>query len=112
MQGTAAAALSKTVSDLVSHNWRARPGSDSYFVVESVSVAPGANTATTVECVWDTGVIYEPNAAPDGSDIIVNDQKTSERFQHTLYLESGRWMVGDEKTLEQHTGVNQCPPPG
>ena len=63
-----------------------------------------------LSCRWSTAVALQPAAGPDGSDIIVNDLKTSFDHDSLMVLENGRWMLSDKHDVTKHEGVNTCPP--
>lgn len=44
-------------------------------------------------CYIDSVVLYEPGGAPDGSDVIVNDEVYATRVSFTLLPEEGRWQL-------------------
>lgn len=109
--GTARAALTKTVTDLVSGGLAIGSEDPGYVVVESVTLT-GQTTALVTSCWWDTGVLYGPPAQVGGAPIIINDLKVTSRFETTMTFEGGRWLTSEEKRVGRVEGVNQCPPEG
>ena len=109
--GTARAALTKTVTDLVSGGLAIGSEDPGYVVVESVTLN-GPTTALVTSCWWDTGVLYGPPAQVGGAPIIINDLKVTSRFETTMTFEGDRWLTSEEKRVGRVEGVNQCPPEG
>jgi hypothetical protein len=104
----------KAVQSLVEHKWIAREPLDdpSYSVVQSITFDAQRTRATVLSCRWSTGVALQPGAAPDGSDIIVNDLKNSYDLDALMILENGKWMLSDKREVTKHEGVNACLPRG
>ena len=68
-----------------------------YVSVETITIDPAsAGTARTTECVYDPTPLLGPPDA-DGRPTVVSVTPIPRRFQHTLYLEAGRWLVGEEQ---------------
>ena len=113
-EGPMRATYVKAVQELVDHKWIARQLLDdpSYSVVQSVTFDAKRTRATVLSCRWSTGVVLQPAAAPDGSDIIVNDLKNSYDHDALMVLENAKWMMGDKRAVTKHEGVNSCPPKG
>jgi hypothetical protein len=113
-EGPARAAYVKAVQAYVEHNWIARELSadSSYTVIQSITFDAKRTRATVLSCHWDTGVILQPAAAPDGSDIIVNDLKNSYEHDSLMVFENGTWKMSDKRDVTKHQGVNTCPPRG
>src|SRR4051794_25646417 len=107
--GPARAALTKTVTDLVTGGLFVGPDDPGYVVVESVKLS-GPTTATVNSCWWDTGVLYGPPAAAGGDPVIVNNLQVTSRFQTTMELEGGKWLTSEETRTERTEGENRCPP--
>jgi hypothetical protein len=67
-----------------------------YVVVNAVIVdLSTGTTATTDECVYDPTPLLGPPGA-DGNPTIISTAAVPRHFQHTFYLEAGRWLAGDE----------------
>ena len=107
--GPARAALTKTVTDLVTGGLFVGDDDPGYVVVESVAVVDPA-TAVVSSCWWDTGVLYGPPATAGGDPIVINNLQVTSRFETTMALEGGRWLTSEEKRTERVEGENQCPP--
>jgi hypothetical protein len=109
--GPARAALTKTVTDLVTGGLFVGDDDQGYVVVESVAIVDPA-TAVVSSCWWDTGVLYGPPATAGGDPVVINNLQVTSRFETTMALEGGRWLTSEEKRTERVEGENQCPPKG
>lgn len=109
--GPARAALTKTVTDLVTGDLFAGAEDPGYVVIRSISLS-SPTTATVTYCAWDTGVLYGPPAKPGGPPVIVNNLQVSSEFETTMALEGGKWLTSEEKRTERVEGENRCPPEG
>ena len=58
-------------------------------------------------CPVDSGVVYEPGGAPDGSDAIVNDDLRTYRSEFNLMKQSGIWRLDNVQT-DSNAGREQC----
>lgn len=76
------------------------PGNSQYgsFVsVETVTVDPATRAvAQTTECVYDPTPLLGPPGG-DGQPTVVSVTAIPRHFEHTVYLEGGKWRVGDER---------------
>ncbi len=64
------------------------------YVVESVTLADSLTEATARVCFADGSALIRPNAAPDGSDVIVDDEFVSGREDwHIVLGADGVWRV-------------------
>lgn len=113
-QGPLRAFYVKYVQALVEHKWIGREPLDdpSYTIVQSVTLDAKRTSARVLSCTWDTAIILQPAAGPDGSDIIANDLKESYDVESLMVLENGTWMPSDRPVVTKHEGVNACPPRG
>lgn len=67
-------------------------------------------TQTEVDSCWyDALITFGPPGA-DGQPTAVDDGIYSNNVTHVLYLESGRWLVGEERPFTFLGDGNQCPP--
>jgi hypothetical protein len=99
---------------LRSNGWRARPdpGVPSTLTPEGeveLLDGPPATRAELTVCVIDSGVVYEPGGAPDGSDAIVNDEIVARRSRITMVLEDGAWKLFEGTALGEWVGETVCP---
>ena len=90
------------------------PDDGSYVVVRAVTTYAAAGSgpadrATTDECVFDGSPLLGPNGT-DGNPTVVSEAGGPHQFTHTLYLENGKWLVGDETVVEQ-SNDNTCTSP-
>ena len=110
-QGPRRSVLAQNLKGFIERSWVSRQPVDdpSYFAIRSVVFDDKKTTATVLSCKWDTAVISQPSAAPDGSDIIVNDLKSTYELRSLMVLERGKWYVSDLQIVEENKGVNQCP---
>lgn len=102
------------MDQLRSKGWRARPDPTvpSTTTVEGdvqLLDGPPATKAEVTVCTIDSGVVYEPGAAPDGSDTIVNDSITARRTRVTMVLEDGRWKAYEGIVLGSWDEATSCP---
>jgi hypothetical protein len=107
--GPARAALTKTVTDLVSGGLFVGSEDSGYVVVESVAIV-GSTSATVSSCWWDTGVLYGPPTNAGGAPGIINNLQVASRFATTMAFENGRWMMSEETRTDRVEGRNTCPP--
>jgi hypothetical protein len=77
-------------------------------VIDSVAFNDKRTVATLKECLWDSATTLQPNAGPDGQDIIVDDSKSSYENTVTMVLLEGRWLVSERQQLSKLEGANQC----
>jgi hypothetical protein len=80
----------------------------SYLVVTSVLVAPDGRSAAVEACFWNTNIVYEPNAAPDGSDIIVDETKETDAVHLVMLPVGGVWRLTDGTRTIRAEGRNLC----
>jgi hypothetical protein len=82
------------------------------YVVESVDVAESsAKSATVAVCTADGSVRVRPGAAPDGSDVVVNDDFISGRTEWQFRLQDdGVWRAIDTVALGPSERTDVCPP--
>jgi hypothetical protein len=80
----------------------------SYFVAESVTITSGTE-AVAVYCAHDGLIVLGPDG-PDGMPTVVNDQVENFRYEYHLFLEDGKWRVGEQQQLEQLSEGTACPP--
>ena len=79
------------------------------YVIESVEV-DGSNTAATVTvCIADGSRLVTPNAAPDGSDVIVDDEFVSGRAAWQFRLDTdGVWRAFDTAPVGESASEDVC----
>jgi len=104
----------RNLDTLRTNGWRARPNPDvpdTYTIESEVDLldGPPATRAEVTVCEVGAGVVYEPGAAPDGSDTVVNDEIVARRNRVTLVLEDTTWKVSDGSDLDTWRGVTECP---
>jgi hypothetical protein len=111
-QGTLRTNLTKGVKSLVDHHYEARedPKDPHTVFVDGVVVAEDVQSAVVSVCVWDPVPVFEMKGAPDGTDVLINSVKSSERRQYTLFLEAGAWRVGQTNLSDRVEGKNTCAP--
>lgn len=64
------------------------------YVVESVVVDASLVTAVATVCIADGSRLVLPNAAPDGSDVVIDDEYTSGRSEWDMRLDAdGVWRL-------------------
>jgi hypothetical protein len=103
----------QNMETLRSNGWRSRENPDvpSTTTVEGVRLldGPPATRAEVTECTIDSGVVYEPGGAPDGSDTIVNDEIIARRNRVAMVLEDGSWKVFEGENIGTWNGATTCP---
>jgi hypothetical protein len=78
----------------------------SYLVTQQV-VFTSTSVARATSCWFDAGLILGPDG-PDGKPTVIDDSITSSTMVHTLYLKSGRWLVGEETQIAQLGDGDLC----
>jgi hypothetical protein len=80
------------------------------YIVESVSLGADGVTATATVCIADATRLVIPNAAPDGGDVIVDDEYTSGRSAWDMRLDpDGVWRVHDTTPIGAAASEDLCP---
>jgi hypothetical protein len=90
-----------------------RPGPESYYVIENIDVIadPPDGRAEVTFCGFDDGVLYDTRQrAPDGREIVVNDDPYSGRTRTVWIQESGTWSIESVVVVDTWEGENRCPP--
>jgi hypothetical protein len=103
----------KNIETLRTNGWRSRanPTIPSVTTVESdveFLDGPPATRAQLTVCTIDSDIVFKPGGAPDGSDVVVNDEVTARRNRITMVLEGGAWKVSDGIGLQSWPG-STCP---
>lgn len=82
------------------------------FVVESVAVDPSLTTAVATVCIADGSRLVLPNAAPDGSDVVIDDEYTSGRSEWDMRLDAdGVWRVHSSTPIGAAAAEDVCGAP-
>jgi hypothetical protein len=104
------ARLFESTKALAEKNWIVRQNAldPGLFVVESVVFNEKRTVATLKECLWDSAITVQPNAGPNGADIIVDDSKSSFENLVTVVLISGKWLTSDRRQVSENDGKNAC----
>jgi hypothetical protein len=102
------------IEQLRGKGWRARqdPKTPSTTTVEGdvkLLDGPPATRAEVTVCTIDSGIVYEPGGAPDGSDAIVSDTITARRNRLTMVLQDGAWKLFEGSGLGSWDGATSCP---
>jgi hypothetical protein len=108
----AVTALATTVGELMAADLFVGNDPVGYSVVEDVVVDPGGESATVRACWWDIGVLYGPPVTEGGPNVIMNNKQVTSRFESTMTLVDGRWLLSEERRIERVEGENLCPPAG
>lgn len=91
----------------LSYTVRARDGFR--YVIESVQLDRTGTTATLTVCIADGSRLVQPNAAPDGSDVIVDDEFISGRSTWDMRLDAdGVWRAFDTAPLGETSSEDVC----
>jgi hypothetical protein len=109
----ARAEIDRSLSDLAREGWAVRPHPT---VPESVTVEDitfddelSPTRASLVVCIIDSGIVYEPNATPDGGEAIVNDTVYAARSRYLMNKVDGVWRLADVTLITEWQGVTECP---
>ena len=79
------------------------------YVIESVEVDGSGMEATATVCIADGSRLVMPNAAPDGSDVIVDDEFVSGRTAWQLRLDTdGVWRAFDSSPVGESASEDVC----
>ena len=80
------------------------------YVIESVTVNPGASSASAVVCIADGSRLVKPGAGPGGADVVVDETYGSGRETWDIRLDAdGRWRVYDAPALGPTESRDVCP---
>ncbi|MCK9878291.1 hypothetical protein MXD59_21380 [Frankia sp. Ag45/Mut15] len=105
------AGVSTFLQTFSTKGWAGRRGTLDHQTIEQVKVPPSASQgkAETTTCTYDSGrVVDAANRAPDGSEIVVNDETQSYRTRWTWLLVAGEWKIVDATTLTTWPGADRC----
>jgi len=79
------------------------------YVIESVEVDGSGAAATVTVCIADGSRLVQPNAAPDGSDVIVDDEFVSGRTAWELRIDAdGVWRAFDTAPVGESASEDVC----
>jgi hypothetical protein len=84
------------------------PASASPFIETLVIAADGA-AATLEYCVTNSNIYVETGGNPDGTDRVINDDVTADRYLVSMVNVDGVWLESDASTLAVYEGVASCP---
>jgi hypothetical protein len=87
---------------------RQSPADPSYINVISTELAEDQKSAVVSVCVWDPVPVWEVHGVPDGSDALVNSDKSSFYRTYWVFLEAGEWRVGQTAIIRETKGRNTC----
>ena len=115
IQGPALDAYKQGWADVNANGWAVRHLERQRYVIVKV-VFPEPNTlvinrAVVSECSADGSVTVKPAAAPDGSDVII-DETSSTKRQEAEYRrdDNGRWRAYEFLNETKTLGGDTCPP--
>jgi hypothetical protein len=105
--------VNTSLADLAREGWAVRPHPsvpDSVTVEEiAFETAASPARATLVVCIIDSGIVYEPGAAPDGGEVIVNDVVYAARSTYEMAKVDGHWKLFDISLVNEWQGITECP---
>lgn len=79
------------------------------FVVEAVVVDPSMASAVATVCIADGSRLVLPNAAPDGGDVVIDDEYTSGRSEWDMRLDAdGVWRVHSSTPVGAAAAEDVC----
>lgn len=90
----------KLVDEWNSLGYAVRDRDQFRFVTESVTIGTDGVSATATVCIADASRLVIPNAAPDGSDVVLDDEYTSGRSEWNMRVDpDGAWRVYDTSPI-------------
>ena len=95
---------------IVDNGWLVRPNPDvpdSTTVASPVDIVDSATAEVTL-CIVGAGVVYAPGAAPDGSDLVVNDLIEVLLQRVTMVFVDGVWKLSSGETIEELEAPEAC----
>lgn len=82
------------------------------FVVEAVVVDSSLTSAVATVCIADGSRLVLPNAAPDGGDVVIDDEYTSGRSEWDMRLDAdGVWRVHSSTPVGTAAAEDVCGAP-
>ena len=95
------------VQTLVDNGWLARPNPEipDTVTIESDVTMLDETTAELVVCIVGAGEVYDPGAADDGSDLVINGEIEAALDRVTMVLEDGRWKLREGTNLTTESGT-------
>jgi hypothetical protein len=104
----------QNMATLRSNGWLVRPNPeipDTSTVEGDVQLldGPPATRAQATVCTISAGIVYKPGAAPDGSDVIINDEVVARRELVTMVLQDGAWKLEQGTNVGTWKGQATCP---
>jgi hypothetical protein len=107
------AGITQFLQSLAAKGLAGAQGPNGHQTIEQIAIIswPPDGKAEATLCTYDDGLIVDAvNRAPDGSQIIVNDDKQSYRTRYTWNLLSGQWKIADTTTITTWHGEDRCAP--
>lgn len=81
------------------------------FVIEDVTIDASMTAATVTVCVADGSKLVQPGAAPDGSDVVIDDAYVSGRSTWDLRLDDdGTWRAYGTSPIGESSTEDVCGP--
>jgi hypothetical protein len=104
----------RTMQSMQSNGYRLRPNGsvpDASMVEGEVKLldGPPATRAEVQVCTVSSDIVFKPGAAPDGSDVTINDAVVSRRTRVTLVFQDGAWKAYEGTILGTWDGQSSCP---
>jgi hypothetical protein len=107
------AGMAHFLQTFTTNGWAGRQGPHGHQDIERIKLVtpPPNGKAETTTCTYDDGTVVDAvNRAPDGSQIVVNDDKQSARTRWTWVSTSGTWKIQDATTITTWHGEDRCAP--
>jgi hypothetical protein len=102
--------LLESLKELAKKNWIVRENDTDPTIdrIASVVFNDRRTAATLKVCSWDSSITLQPNAGPNGEDVIVDDSKSSFDNAVTMVIFDGQWFISEIKELTKYEGMNKC----
>ena len=115
MRGASVDDYKKRWADANANGWAVRHVERRRFVVVKVEFpAPTAaviDRSVVAECVADSSVTVKPAAAPDGTDVIIDEtSSTKQQIYEYRRGDDGRWRAYEFRNETATLGGDTCPP--
>jgi hypothetical protein len=106
--------VTSTMQSMQASGYRLRPNPavpDASTVEGEVTLldGPPATRAEVQVCTVSSDVVFKPGGAPDGTDLIVNDDVVARRTRVSVVFQDGAWKAYEGTILGSWEGEQTCP---